>query len=586
MYCERDANDKRSIRTRLFVWSLLVVAMTASAAAGAAAGAPPQIIDKFEVEEDFGVRKALAMLGSQCQKNIVPSPNVDGVLAFRSLRNVTFEEAMDAILGDNFKYEEEGKLIKVYTQEEWKKLKEDPERMVHTVFTLYYITAEEVATLIRPVLSAAAKIEKSTAAQKDVSAGAAGGGSAAGGAVGSGGGDTMALNDMIVVYDYPENLEKAAQVIASIDVKPKQVLVEATILSATLTENTKFGIDWNFMAGVGLTGTAATSDLVSGGTVDRGATATTPIEQIAGVTQGTPIETVGFATPGMNGLRIGATSGDMAVFITALESVTDVTILANPKILAVNKQEGYVQIGKKLGYRGSTTISTGGVATQGEVQFLDTGTVLTFRPYIGNDGYIRMDIYPKDSTAQLNVDKVPDETVTQVRTNVIVKDGETIVIGGLFRDVVTTTRNQVPLLGDLPLVGVLFRGTDDRTERQEVIVLLTPHIIEEPGEVDGQARAVDISRKRFGAKDGLQWIDRARLAEDHYARAVGFHKNNDNVSAMEQLCVALRLRPTYLEAIRLKERIIAEASPDEAQELERVMLEAADQQEAPKWHRR
>jgi type II secretory pathway component GspD/PulD (secretin) len=276
----------------------------------------------------------------------------------------------------------------------------------------------------------------------------------------------------------------------------------------------------------------------------------------------------------------------MALFITALESITDVTILANPKILAVNKQEGYVQIGKKLGYRGSTAISTGGVATQGEVQFLDTGTVLTFRPYIGNDGYIRMDIYPKDSTAQLNVDKVPDETVTQVRTNVIVKDGETIVIGGLFRDVVTTGRSQVPLLGDLPLVGGLFRGTNDRTERQEVIVLLTPHIIEEPSEVDGQARAADISRKRSGAKDGLQWIDRARLAEDHYAKAVRSYRENDTMSAMEDLSIALNLRPTYLEAIRLKERIIAGSSPEEVQEMERIMLETVDQKEAPKWQRR
>jgi general secretion pathway protein D len=276
----------------------------------------------------------------------------------------------------------------------------------------------------------------------------------------------------------------------------------------------------------------------------------------------------------------------MAVFITALESVTDVTILANPKILAVNKQEGYVQIGKKLGYRGSTAISTGGVATQGEVQFLDTGTVLTFRPYIGNDGYIRMDIYPKDSTAQLNVDKVPDETVTQVRTNVIVKNGETIVIGGLFRDVVTTGRSQVPILGDLPLVGALFRGTSDKTERQEVIVLLTPHIIEEPGDLDGIARADDIRRKRFGAKDGLQWIDRARLAEDNYAKAAQFYVDGDNESAMKQLGVALTLRPTYLEAIRLKEKIMAEVSPEEAQKMKRILLEAVESKDTAKWNRK
>jgi len=589
MYCENVTNDKTKIRRSLFVWGFVLITLIATTAAGAnaPAGGSAQIIDKFEVEEDFGVRKALAMLGSLCDKNIVPSPSVDGVLAFRSLKNVTFEEAMDAILGENFKYEQEGKLIKVYTKDEYKKMKEDPARMTHKVFTLYYITAQEAQNLISPVLSTNAKVQVSTAAEKDIarsSGGSISGSSTSSG--GSSGGDTLALNDMIVVYDYPEYLEKVAEVIKTIDIRPKQVLVEATILSAVLTEDNKFGIDWNLFAGVSLTGTTAFGQI--GSTESISTTTTTPISQIAYKPNppGTPIETAGFATPGMNGLRVGATSGDLSVFITALESITDVTILANPKILAVNKQQGYVQIGKTLGYRGSTTISTGGIATEGEVQFLETGTVLTFRPYIGNDGYIRMDIDPKDSTAQLNVDKVPDETVTQVRTNVIVKDGETIVIGGLFRDVVTTVRSQVPLLGDIPIAGVLFRGTNDRTERQEVIVLLTPHIIEEPGELEGTAREADISRKRFGAKEQLQWIDRARLAEDHYAEAAKLYIEGDNESAMKKLEVALSLRPTYLEAIRLKEKIMAEIDPAEAEKMERILLESVESDDTAKWSRR
>ena len=593
MYCDKVMNNKTKIRKSMFVWGFVLITLIATTAAGAntSTGGPAQIIDKFEVEEQFGVRKALAMLGSLCDKNIVPSPSVDGVLAFRSLKNVTFEEAMDAILGEGFKYEQEGKLIKVYTKDEYKKMKEDPARMTHKVFTLYYITAEEAAKLITPVLSGSpnAKIEKSTAAEKSISSGSSGGTSGAGSSASSGGGssrggDTMALNDMIIVYDYPEYLDKAAEVIKLIDIRPKQVLVEATILSAVLTEETKFGIDWNFLAGVSLNGTSSVGQI--GTTESIGTTTTSPIQQIANSRVGTPIETTGFATPGIGGLRIGATSGDMAMFITALESITDVTIMANPKILAVNKQEGSVHIGKTLGYRGSTAISTGGVATQGEVQFLDTGTVLVFRPYIGNDGYIRMDIYPQDSTAQLNIDRVPDKTTAEVRTNVLVKDGETIVIGGLFRDVVTTGRSQVPILGDLPLVGGLFRGTNDKTERQEVIVLLTPHIIVEPNETEGVARAADISRKRSGAKEGLQWIDRARLAEDRYAKAVSLYSQNDSISAMKELNSALNLRPTYLEAIRLKERIIAESSPEEAEKLERIMLEDIDRENTGKWLRK
>jgi len=567
MYSDKISNNKKKIRLSCIVLGfVLIMLMVASAAAKQA-----QVIDKFDVEQDFDVRKALAMLGSLCDKNIVPSPNVNGALAFRSLKNVTFEEAMDAILGENFKYEEDGKLIKVYTKDEYKQLKEDPARMVNKVFTLYYITAKEAQNLIMPVLSSNAKVQVTTEAEKDVSGGTGGGsgstsGSSSSVSASSGGGDTMALNDMIVVYDYPENLEKVAEVLKSIDIRPKQVLVEATILSATLTETTKFGVDWNLFSGINITDFPA--NLVGG--------------------SGTPIETWRLAEDPETaiGLTAGFSADNVQAIITALETTTDVTILANPKILAVNKQEGFVQIGKKLGYRGSTSISTGGVASQGEVQFLDTGTVLSFRPYIGNDGYIRMDIYPKDSTAQLNVDKVPDETVTQVKTNVIVKDGETIVIGGLFRDVVNTSRSQVPLLGDIPFVGALFRGTTDITERQEVIVLLTPHIIGEPSQVDGKARAEDISRKRFGAKESLQWVDRSRLAEDNYAEAVKLYIDGDNESAMKKLKIALTIHPTYLEALRLKEKILAEVNPEEAQKLKRILLEAVESKDTAKWSRK
>ncbi len=591
MYRDTDSNSSTRIRRGLFTLGFVLVMTATIAIAGQKPSEPVQIIDKFEVEEDFGVRKALAMLGSICQKNIVPTPNVDGVLAFRSLRNVTFEEAMDAILGGNFKYEQEGKLIKVYTKEEYKKLKEDPERMICKVFTLYYITAQEAQNLISPALSAAAKVQISSPAEKQISGGAgsfgsSGGSGSGGGASNSGGGDSLASNDTLVVHDYPENIEKVGKLLETLDIRPKQVLVEATILSALLTEGMELGVDWNLAAGVHLDGTGATSDLTAGSTISRGSEATTPIEQISGITAGSPMESFGFATQGGKGLRIGVSSGDMRAFLTALETVTDTTVLATPKILTVNKQEGYVLIGTKLGYRSSTTISTGGVATEGEVNFLQTGTQLVFRPYIGNDGYIRMDIYPKDSSATINEDGVPNENTTELKVNIVVKDGETIVIGGLFRDVLTATRNQVPLLGDLPLVGSLFRGTSDQTQREEVIVLLTTHIIDEPGEVDGIARANDIRRKRFGAKDELQDIGRAKMAEDAYARAARSYIEGDNETAMKQLKIAITLRPAYLEAIRLKEKILAETSPEEVEKLERIMLENLDNEQAPKWNRK
>lgn len=395
----------------------------------------------------------------------------------------------------------------------------------------------------------------------------------------------MALNDTIVVYDYPENIEKAQEIIKAIDVRPKQVLVEATILSVLLTEEMKLGVDLNLLAGVGLDGTSSTDQI--GSTSSLLTTTTTPILQVAAGVAGSALETSGFASViGGSGLRIGVRSGSVTAFITALESITDTTVLANPKILAVNKQEGRVLIGRNLGYRSSTTISTGGIATEGEVKFLQTGTQLVFRPFIGNDGYIRMDIYPKDSSAIIDNDGVPQETTTELSTNILVKDGETIVIGGLFRDVVVTSRSQIPLLGDLPFIGALFRSTSDSTRREEVIILLTTHIIEEPSELEGEARADDVRRKRFGAKEELQWMGKARLVEDRYAKAARYYVDGDTEAAMKELDYVLELRPSYLEAIRLKERIIAETTPDELDMIERIMLGDIEREDSDKWLRR
>jgi len=491
---------------------------------------------------------------------------------------------MEAILGPNLKYEQVGQLTKVYTKDEYKQIKEDTDRMVHRLFTLYYVTAQEAEKLIKPVLSTNGKVVASTAAEKEIAGGGSGGAGATGGLGGGGGGDSLAQNDSIVVYDFPENIQRAEAVIEALDTRPKQVLVEATILSARLSEGMSLGVDLNLLSGANLE-TSETQGQI--GTTDLTQTASTqnPLEQTAAGVAGNPIQITGFASLGGSGLRAGITAGDFVGFITALESVTDVTVLANPKILAVNKQEGSVLIGRNLGYRSSTTISAGGVATEGEVKFLQTGTQLVFRPYIGNDGYIRMDIYPKDSTAELNSDGVPDETTTELRTNIVVKDGETIVLGGLFRDVVSTTRNQIPLLGDIPIIGALFRGTTDTTQREEVIILLTPHVIDRAGQTDGEARQADIARKRYGARQTLQGIGRTKLAEDHYVKAVELYTNENTVEAYAELEEALRLRPTYLEALRLRETLIGEITPDEASQIERIMLGVLEDEEAPIWKR-
>lgn len=601
MYGEKNWNSKVQIRKDLFIRCLVLVVMAAIAVGGVEQGSievdanEPQIgavgadnsenfvsqskvvfqkddasvdkaIQSISFKKDMAVRDALTFLALKYGKNIVPSPNVDGSLAFTSLFDVTFEEAMDAILGVDFKYVQEGNLTKVYTADEYKSLKTDESRMEHRVFTLYYITAAEVKKLVQPVLSEKGKIESTSPAllgvpvEESITAD-------------TGGGDTTAVQDILVLYDYPENLAKAKEVIRSVDVRPKQVLIEATILSATLTENMQFGINWQTLKG-------------------------SAVSQISDIASGAP-DYLGFAGTGAKvssaltgGMTIGLAIDDVAAFIKAVEEITDVTILANPKILAVNKQLGQVFIGKKVAYVSQTTQTD--TSTTSEVEFLDTGTKLSFRPYIGDDGYIRMDIHPKDSSYAMRTiasgtsgeQSLPDETSAELVTNIMVKDGQTIVIGGLFRDKVHTTRTQIPVLGDLPFVGAAFRGTADAVRREEVIVLLTPHIIEEPSETEGNARAADIGRKRLGARNELSWLSRARLAEDSYSRAVSSYLAGDRREALRELNWTLNLRPSYLEALRLQERIIREVSPDDAGQIERIMLGVIEKEEAKNWQRR
>jgi type IV pilus assembly protein PilQ len=571
MFWERNVNSRIKNRKDLFVWCLVLVVMAAIAvggvgqvtvvaradegveAAGAAAGSegPAEEIQSLSLKSDMTVRDALRFLATKYHKNIVPSAKVEGQVTVGTLYDVTFEGALNAILGKRFKYTEKDGVIWVYSAEEFKSIMEDLERMESRVFTLYYISAAEAQKLIEPVLSGKGTIKASSPAETVVPTGESI-------STGSAGGDTMALNDTIVVRDYPENIAEAERLLSEMDIRPKQVLVEATVLSATLNEGMELGVDWNTIDGVAVTKLNPDGIMTDG---------------LAG------------AVTGVTGLTVGVTQDHVQVFIRALETVTETTVLANPKILAINKQLGQVYIGTKVGYRSQTTQTEGGLTTE-KVEFLETGTKLSFRPYIGDDGYIRMDIHSKDSSSELNDEGLPDESGAELFSNIMVKDGQTVVIGGMFRDVVVTNRNQVPLLGDIPFLGVLFRSTVDSNKRQEVIVMLTPHIIKEPEETNSAARIDDVRRKRFGARDELQWFGRARLAEDRYAQAARYYIEGDNEKAMNELNVALELRPTYLEAIRLKEKIIQETDPDASTNIDRIMLGDFEQKDSEMFMRR
>jgi hypothetical protein len=257
------------------------------------------------------------------------------------------------------------------------------------------------------------------------------------------------------------------------------------------------------------------------------------------------------------GISIGFVYNQFRVLLRALESITDIVVLANPKLLVMNKQRGEVMVGNKDGYLTTTVTET--TATQ-TVEFLETGTQLIVRPYIASDGYVRLEIHPEDSTGGLTADQLPFEQTTECTSNVLVKDGHTIVIGGLFRERTTSGRAQVPGLGNIPIAGALFRRRSDETIREEVIILITPHIIKHPvDEVVSEQYKNEIDRIRLGLRREMMWFGRSRLAQTQMRWARHHVARGHRFRALWDLNMTLSLEPRMSEAIRLRERLTKEA---------------------------
>jgi len=490
------------------------------------------------------LRLALRLLSTQGRRNIITTKEVSGTVT-ADLYGVTFRQALDAVLkSSGFVFQERDNFIYVMTTEQYAAALKAEKTFAVRTLRLVYITAADAKALITPAMSSDGTIAVTPAAAVGIATSAS-----------DTGGNSLAIHDTLVIRDYEENLRHIESILREVDVKPEQVLIEATILRATLNETNQLGIDFHALAGIDferLNSTSAGLEAITKGTLPT-----------VDFPKDAPVAGLGtnFASgvdPG--GLSIGFISNTTAFFIRALEGVTDVTVLANPKLLIVNKQRGEVMVGNRDGYLTTTVTET--VATQ-TVEFLETGTRLVVRPFIGKNGLIRMEVHPEDSSgsvAQVGTSVLPAETTTEVTSNVLVRDGHTIVIGGLFRERTTNGRSQIPLLGNIPYLGPLFRRTNDATVREEVIILITPRIIrQEIDEAVSEQIKNDMERFRLGQRKGLRWWGRDRLAQIHMREAKKHLRAGRAASALWDIDMALSLSPRMEEAIRLKERLTEKA---------------------------
>lgn len=547
----------------------------------------------------------LQALATKTNRNIISNPEASQELVTANLNNVPFEAALTAILRQHDTgFEEQDELIYVYSKEAWAKKNIDRKEATELdtrLFRLHYVTAEEAEKMITPLLSkvegtvraydAAAETKGSiapgyyptitemlTGSRDGVSESVERSYQYQAGQPPTGQGTTSTAdedltqriesdsvafstgseefdNSWLLVRDYKKNLDQIEEIIDQIDVRPQQVLVEATILRARLSEDNALGIDFNVLGGVNF----ETLNSVSQGVTDI-VTGNIPLDKLTDTNITNRTDFNDGIDPG--GYTFGLVKGSVSVFVRALEEITDTTILANPKMLVMDKQEGHVLVGREDGYRTTIVTQTAAIET---VEELRTGTEFTFRPFIGDDGYIRMEVMPEDSSGGLTAANLPFKQTTQVTTNIMVRDGHTILIGGLFRESTSSTRSQVPVAGDIPILGMLARSKDDQIQREEVIILLTVHVIKDDEEADRASMAAieDIERYRVGMRRGVMQHGRERLAQAHYRWAIEHLEHGNRGQALWDLDMALHNNPQLLAATKLKERVTGQREWDE-----------------------
>ena len=263
--------------------------------------------------------------------------------------------------------------------------------------------------------------------------------------------ETLATSDALnamSVNARPETIRNIQKLLKQVDAPPKQVLVRAKIIEIKQgfgdkdNKNT-IGVDWLIKNN----GNAQESIRLNNGNLSAAAA---PIGMFAQV--------------------IGQ---DIEAFFTAIEQTTGVELLASPWVTALNHHPSELLIGNKFGYKTSVTTQTG---TQENIQFLEVGIKLKFVPHVSDDGYIRMSLSPSISEGQI-FNNLPQEDTTETNSEVIVKDGQTIVIGGLTKSSDTKIQKGVPILSRIPLLGLLFRRTEVVNEKRDIMIVITPTVI-------------------------------------------------------------------------------------------------------------
>ncbi|MCK6554436.1 type IV pilus secretin PilQ [Candidatus Binatia bacterium] len=436
--------------------------------------------------KDADVNNVLRLLAEVSRLNIVATDDVKGRVTLR-LFDVPWDQALDILLQVlNLESVHEGDVIRISTV---KRLREEREEQARAQEAQKAVEPLEVE-YIRVNYAKASKLAEliSGAAARTRGQQTTRGARQEDGVLSSRGSvfsDEYA--NMLIVRDIRRGIENALELVRKLDVQTPQVLIESSIVEATTDFARDLGVQWgyrylagpavgsstgvNFPGAIGLGG----SGLGTGG----GGVPFIADFPAAGVVPGS-----GTALA----LALGSLDGSQSldVRLTALEKEGKARIISRPRVVTLNNVAATIKslriLRVKLPSTG-TVINTGaGGAAGGQstaTEKIETGIILVVTPQVSSDGFVLLDMFAKSSTADFaqQVDQIPTEVSREANSHILVKNGQTIVLGGIYRDNLSDAVTGVPFLRDIPGLGWLFRTNSTKSTREDLLVFLTPRIV-------------------------------------------------------------------------------------------------------------
>jgi len=382
---------------------------------------------------DLPIDMVIRQLAEQADVDLIKSPKVIGNVT-ATLTDVPLEEALKNILrAHGFDYVTDKNMIRIVPVGD---IIEAEERLTSKIYRITYADVAEVEKALQKFISKRG---------------------------------TVSLNkgtSHIIVTDTESNIKAIDKFVEEIDQITPQVLVEVRIYDITTQDTLDLGIQW-----------AAGRD-----TTYPGALGTNPSNRthpfitgnFSGATGKTASSTIGT-------LRFGwlDKSIDIDALLSAEQENINAKLLANPRILVLDNETALFDIVRQIPY---TEVSTTGNTATETVQFKPVGVKLEVTPHITRDGMIKLHIMPEFGVVvgTLTEGSPPTIDTRKINTIALVKHGQTVVLGGLRKKDITQQTNKVPLLGDLPILGALFRFKGESTTNSEIVVFITPQIVEWP----------------------------------------------------------------------------------------------------------